>query len=197
MESYARQGGTATPDPPQSAALQSGIILEVVRTVDRWYVQIQNLARSVGLLGSGREAIEEVDENSLRYAVFADLADEGWPGFRMVIPPEATLSHTTGGVFYRGAHYRSEVPPEELVVRYKAALADAGLRYQSRDDLREDFLRTVDLGGDVRIRIARMRGERTAISIGQYRDHSNVEAAIKEAVSRMSAQDDDPGSVNP
>lgn len=194
MESQAPPGGTTTPGPhpPRADTLQSEIIFGVVRTIDRWYVQMQNLARSVGLLGSGREAITEVDEDSLRYAVFADLSDEGWPGFRMVIPPEATLSHTTASVFYRGAHYRSEVPPEELVVRYKATLADAGLRYQSRDDPREDFLRTVDLGGDVRIRIARGRGGRTAISIGQYRDNSNVEAAIREAVSRMNARDDDP-----
>lgn len=198
VEPFSRRSGTEAPDPQEADPLRSEIMLKVVRTVDRWYVQVQNLARSVGLLGSGREAIEEVDEDALRYAVFPDLADEGWPGFRMVIPPGATLSHTTASVFYRGAHYRSEVPPEELLVRYKATLADAGLRYQSRDDLREDFLRTADLGGDVRIRIARARRGRTAVSIGQYRDHSNVEAAINEAVSRMSEQDDDPSdSVHP
>ncbi len=74
---------------------------------------------------------------------------------------------------------------EELVVRYKAALVDAGLRYQSRDDPMEDFLRTGDLGGDVRIRIAPTRRGRTTISIGQYRARSNVEAAIREAVRRV------------
>ena len=75
----------------------------------------------------------------------------------MVIPPEATLSHTTSGVFYRGVHHRSHLVREELVVRYKAALVDAGLRYESGDDPMEDFLRMGDLGGDVRIRIARTR----------------------------------------
>jgi hypothetical protein len=116
---------------------------------------------------------------------FPDLGDEGWPGFRMALPPEATFSHATSGAFYRGAHYRTDLVREELVVRYKAALADAGLRFQARDDPVEDFLRTGDLGGDVRIRITRTRSGTTTISIGQYRDRSRVEAALREAAERM------------
>ena len=143
-----------------------------------------------GLLGSGREAIHEVEEDDHRFAVFPDLSDEGWPEFRMMLPPEAVLSHTTAGVFYRGAHYRSDLIREELVVRYKAGLADAGLHYESVDDPTEDFLRTRDLGGDVRIRIARARGSGTAISIGQYRDPSIVDAAIGRVARRMRSSGD-------
>ena len=182
-------GTTASDDPPTTQGIEAEIILRVVQTVDRWYLGVQDLARSVGILGSGRESIQEHEDEGLRYAEFPDLSDEGWPGFRMVIPPEATLSHTTAGVFYRGAHYHSDLVREELVVRYKAALADAGLRYQSRDDPMEDFLRTSDLGGDVRIRITRTRRGRTTISIGQHRDRSNVEAAIREAATRMRSTD--------
>jgi hypothetical protein len=157
------------------------------------------VARAVGILGSGRESIQESEVESLRYADFPDLADESWPGFSMVLPPLATFSHATSGVFYRGAHYRSDLVREELVVRYKAALLDAGLRYESRDDPVEDFLRTGDLGGDVRIRIARTRRGRTTISIGQYRDRATVETAIREATERMRSNETDrdpPGSVD-
>ena len=156
-----------------------------MQTVDRWYVGVQDVARSVGILGSGRESIQESEEDGLRYAEFPDLEDEGWPGFRMVLPPEAAFSHATSGVFYRGAHYRTDLVREELVVRYKAALADAGLRYQSRDGPKDDFLRTGDLGGDVRIRITRSRRGCTTVSTGQYRDRERVEAAIREAAERM------------
>jgi len=117
----------------------------------------------------------------------------------MVLPPEAIFGHATSGVFYRGAHYHSDLVREELVVRYKAALVDAGLRYQSRDDPLEDFLRTGDLGDDVRIRITRTRRGRTTISIEQYRDRSNVEAAIREATGRMrfeNVEEDPPASVD-
>ena len=190
-------GGTTASDPSPSHGIESEIILRVVQTVDRWYIGVQDIARSVGILGSGRESVQESEAGGLRYAEFPDLSDEGWPGFRMIIPLEADLSHTTAGVFYRGAHYSSELVREELVVRYKAALADAGLRYESRDDPREDFLRTGDLGGDVRINIARTRHGRTMVSIGQYRDRSNVEVAIREVATRMKSsegEEDPPGT---
>lgn len=185
MEHESQSSGTTATDASPAHGIEAEIILRIVQTVDRWYVGVQNLARSVGILGSGRESIQDYEAEGLRYTEFPDLSDEGWPGFRMVIPTEAILSHATSGVFYRGAHYRSHLVREELVVRYKAALVDAGLRYQSRDDPMEDFLRTSDLGGDVRIRIARTRRGRTTISIGQYRARSNVEAAIREAARRM------------
>jgi hypothetical protein len=80
----------------------------------------------------------------------------------MVLPDEASFSHAISGAFYRGAHYRSDLVREELAARYKAALMDAGLRY----DPVEDFLRTGDLGGDVIIRVTRSRRGGTTISIG-------------------------------
>jgi hypothetical protein len=185
LEPESRSGGATAPDPPSAPSIEAEILLQVVRTVDRWYVGVQDLARSVGILGSGRESIREYEAEGLRYAEFPDLDDEGWPGFRMVLPSEATFSHATSGVFYRGAHFRSDLVREELVVRYKAALLDDGLRYESRDDPVEDFLRTGDLGGDVRIRITGSRRGHTTISIGQYRDRANVEAAIRKAAERM------------
>ncbi len=160
---------------------------------------LQDVARSAGILGSGRESIQESETDGIRYAEFPDLADEGWPGFRMALPPEATFSHATSGAFYRGAHFHSDLVREELVVRYKAAVLDAGLRYQSRDDPKDDFIRTGDLGGDVRIRVSRTRRGRTTISIGQYRDRDKVEAAILEAAARIrwGESDEDPsGSVD-
>jgi hypothetical protein len=169
--------------------IEAEILLRLVQTVDRWYVGVQDVARSFGILGSGRESVQEVEEDGgLRYVEFPDLADEGWPGFRMVLPDEASFSHATSGAFYRGAHYRSDLVREELVVRYKAALMDAGLRYESRDDPVEDFLRTGDLGGDVRIRVTRSRRGGTTISIGQYRERGRVEAALRDAAGSMRSE---------
>ena len=113
----------------------------------------------------------------------------------MVLPDEASFSHAISGAFHRGAHYRSDLVREELAVRYKAALMDAGLRYESRDDPVEDFLRTGDLGGDVRIRVTRSRRGGTTISIGQYRDRERVEAALREAAGSIRSEDP-PGSVD-
>jgi hypothetical protein len=113
----------------------------------------------------------------------------------MVLPAEASFSHAISGAFHRGAHYRSDLVREELAVRYKAALMDAGLRYESRDDPVEDFLRTGDLGGDVRIRVTQSRRGGTTISIGQYRDRERVEAALREAAGSIRSEDP-PGSVD-
>ena len=180
MEPYSESSGTTASDRPPSRGLEAELVLRLVQTVDRWYVGMQDVARPLGILGSGRESIQESEADGL-----------------MMLTPEATFSHATSGAFCRGAHYRSDLVREELVVRYKAALLDAGLSYESRDDPKEDFLRTGGLGADVRIRISRTRAGWTTISIGQYRDRARVEGAIREAAERMKRGDGDPdGSVD-
>jgi hypothetical protein len=164
--------------------IETRFTMQIFRTVDRWYVRMLNLAKSTGFLGSGRETVAHVTEGDRHYVEFPDLADEGWPAFRFPVPAEAILSHATSGMFYRGAHYLSPIGSEELALRYKAALAEAGIMFEARDERRDEFLRTFDLGGDVRLRIGRPRKGRTPISIGQYRDTGSVEDSIRRATER-------------
>jgi hypothetical protein len=160
---------------------ESRLTLGVFRTFDRWYVRLLNAAKTWGILGSGREAVSEETDGTTRSVVFPDLSDEGWPGFKMTLPAEARLSHTSSGMFYRGAHYLSSLAPEELATRYRAALEDTGIGFEAREDHLDEFIRTTDLGGDVRIRIGGRRKGLTPISIGQYRDPARVTAAVQEA----------------
>jgi hypothetical protein len=164
--------------------IETRFTLRIFRTVDRWYVRLLNLAKSSGFLGSGRETVNQVSEDDRNFVEFPDLSDEGWPTFRFPVPSEATLSHTTSGMFYRGAHFLSPILPEELALRYKAALSESGINFEARDEFLDEFIRTFDLGGDVRLRIGRHRKGRTPISIGQYRDTGSVEDSIRKATER-------------
>ena len=40
--------------------IEAEILLRLVQTVDRWYVGVQDITRSFGILGSGRESVQEV-----------------------------------------------------------------------------------------------------------------------------------------
>ena len=164
--------------------IETRFTLQIFRTVDRWYVRLQNVAKAAGFLGSGRETVNEVTEGDRHYVEFPDLENEGWPGFRFPVPAEATLSHTTSGMFYRGAHYLSPIGPEELALRYKAALAESAIDFEARDDRLDEFIRTFALGGDVRLRIGGQRRGHTPISIGQYRNTGAVEESIRRASER-------------
>ncbi len=162
------------------------VALGVVRTLDRWYVELLEMAKSLGILGSGRESIRE-SENSDggRWVEFPDLAEEGWPEFRIKIPHDAEFGYATSSVLFRGVQYRSAVVPEELLVAFKGALAEAGAEYEAREDHLDDYLRTTDLGGDVRIRVSPHKDGRTRISIGQYRSGRRVGEALSAIAARF------------
>ena len=49
----------------------------------------------------------------------------------------------------------------------------------------DDYLRTTDLGGDVRIRVSPHKDGRTRISIGQYRSGRRVERALRAIAARF------------
>ena len=166
---------------------EADVTLSVVRTLDRWYVELLDMAKSLGILGSGRESIRE-SENSDggRWVEFPDLTEEGWPNFRIAIPHDAEFAYATSSVLYRGVQYDSAVGPEELLVAFKGALAEAGAEYEAREDHLDDYLRTTDLGGDVRIRVGPHEGGRTRISIGQYRSGRRVEEALSAIAARFS-----------
>jgi hypothetical protein len=162
------------------------VVLGVVRTLDRWYVELLEIAKSLGLLGSGRESIRETkDSNGERWVVFPDLAGEGWPEFTIAIPRDAEFVYATSSVLYRGVDYKSEIGAEELLVAFKGALAEAGAEYEARDDHLDDYLRTTDLGGDVRIRVSPQKDGRTRFSVGQYRDGHRVENALRAISARF------------
>jgi hypothetical protein len=162
------------------------VVLGVVRTLDRWYVELLEIAKSLGLLGSGCESIRETkDSNGERWVVFPDLAGEGWPEFTIAIPRDADFVYATSSVLYRGVDYQSEIGAEELLVAFKGALAEAGAEYEARDDHLNDYLRTTDLGGDVRIRVSPQKDGRTRFSVGQYRDGHRVENALRAISARF------------
>lgn len=171
-------GGTG-PEAPGTRG-EADLALGVVRTLDRWYVELLDMAKSLGILGSGRESIRESeDAGGGRWVEFPDLAEEGWPNFRIAIPHDAEFGHATSSILYRGVQYRSSLGPEEILVAFKGALAEAGAEYEARDDHLDDYLRTTDLGGDVRIRVSPHTDGHTLISIGQYRSGSRVEGSLR------------------
>ena len=173
------------PDTP-GALGEADVTLSVVRTLDRWYVELLDMAKSLGILGSGRESIRESENaDGGRWVEFPDLAEEGWPEFRIAIPHDAEFGYATSSVLYRGVQYNSAVVPEELLVAFKGALAEAGAEYEAREDHLDDYLRTTDLGGDVRIRVSPHEDGRTQISIGQYRSGRRVEEALSAIVARF------------
>ncbi|MCH7562187.1 MAG: hypothetical protein IH968_00065 [Gemmatimonadetes bacterium] len=179
--------GPAGTGPDTTGTLgEADITLSIVRTLDRWYVELLDMAKSLGILGSGRESIRE-SENSDggRWVEFPDLAEEGWPNFRIAIPHDAEFAYATSSVLYRGVQYNSAVGPEELLVAFKGALAEAGAEYEAREDHLDDYLRTTDLGGDVRIRVSPHEDGRTRISIGQYRSSRRVEGALRTIAARF------------
>ncbi len=144
------------------------------------------MAKSLGILGSGRESIRESeDADGGRWVEFPDLAEEGWPEFRVAIPHDAEFGYATSSVLYRGVQYESAIGPEELLVAFKGALEEAGAEYEARDDHLDDYLRTTDLGGDVRIRVSPHKDGRTRISIGQYRSGRRVEEALRAIAARF------------
>ncbi len=162
------------------------VALSVVRTLDRWYVELLDMAKSLGILGSGRESIRESeDADGGRWVEFPDLAEEGWPEFRVAIPHDAEFGYATSSVLYRGVQYESAIGPEELLVAFKGALEEAGAEYEAREDHLDDYLRTTDLGGDVRIRVSPHKDGRTRISIGQYRSGRRVEEALRAITARF------------
>ncbi|MFV2006457.1 MAG: hypothetical protein ACC667_03380 [Longimicrobiales bacterium] len=162
------------------------VVLGVVRTLDRWYVELLDIAKSLGILGSGRESIRESeDSDGGRWVEFPDLSEEGWPEFTIAIPRDAEFVYATSSVIYRGVNYRSAIGPEELLVAFKGALAEAGAEYQAREDHMDDYLRTTDLGGDVRIRVSPHKDGRTRISVGQYRSGRRVERALRAIAARF------------
>ncbi len=173
-----RPAGTG-PEAPGTFG-DADVALSVVRTLDRWYVELLDMAKSLGILGSGRESIRESDNSDGgRWVEFPDLAEEGWPEFRIKIPHDAEFGYATSSVLFRGVQYNSAVVPEELLVAFKGALAEAGAEYEAREDHLDDYLRTTDLGGDVRIHVSPHKDGRTRIAIGQYRSARRVEEALR------------------
>lgn len=172
--------GTGGTGPEATGTLgEAGLALSVVRALDRRYVELLDIAKSLGILGSGRESVRESeDAGGGRWVEFPDLAEEGWPDFRIAIPHDADFGHATSSMLYRGVRYTSSISPEELLVAFKGALAEAGAEYEARNDHLDDYLRTTDLGGDVRIRVSPHNDGRTRISIGQYRSGRRVEGAL-------------------
>jgi len=170
--------------------IETRFTLQVFRTVDRWYIRLQNLAKAQGLLASGREAVRIARDGDRRWVVFPGLSEEGWPPFRVPLPGEAVLSPTTAGMFYRGAHFLCRLPPEELGSRYRVALAESGIEFETRESRLDEYIRTTDLGGDVRLRVGRPRGEITPVSIGQYRGTGSVEESLRRAAERREGADD-------
>lgn len=182
-------GGAAASD---TTGLDADVALGVLRTLDRWYIEIQDVARSAGLLSSGRESLDESeDESGDHYIHFPDLADEGWPRFSMAVPRDGVFSHATSGVFYRGVQYTSALRPDELLVAYKGFLTELGVEYEARDDHLEDYLRTSAFGGDVRIRI-RPDEAGSRVAIGQYRAPSAVRRALHGVARYLGRNTDDP-----
>ena len=53
VEHESPSGGTTASDPSPNHGFEAEIILRIVQTLDRWYLGVQNLARSVGILGFG------------------------------------------------------------------------------------------------------------------------------------------------
>ncbi len=74
MEHESPSGGTTASDPSPNHGFEAEIILRIVQTLDRWYLGVQNLARSVGILGSGRESIQDYEAEGLGYTEFPDLS---------------------------------------------------------------------------------------------------------------------------
>ncbi|GMR12494.1 MAG: hypothetical protein BMS9Abin29_0683 [Gemmatimonadota bacterium] len=171
---------------PGTTPGDTDVALGVVRTLDRWYVEILEIAKSLGILGSGRESIRESEDSSGgRCIEFPDLADEGWPEFAIAIPSDAEFGYATSSVLYRGVTYQSALSPEELLVAFKGALTEVGAAYEAKDDRLDDYLRTTDLGGDVRIRLSPHKNGLTRIAIGQYRSGRRVEEALRTIAARF------------
>lgn len=73
----------------------------VLRAVDRTVLAGLNAGKIFGFLGSGRDMVDIVEDPVGPSVGFRDLAGEGWPAFRVPLPPGAVFRWAGAGPLTR------------------------------------------------------------------------------------------------
>ena len=139
----------------------------VLRGVDRTVLAGMNAGKIFGFLGSGRESVD-IDEDPVAPSVgFRDLADEGWPSFRVPLPPGAVFRYAGAGPLTRVGLW--QVPGTRAQIADELERRHGDLRF---DRLRAAWeaelpdnvsLRIVDAGNDDALLMVRQQREPEAI----------------------------------
>jgi hypothetical protein len=87
----------------------------IVRFVDKTSFTFQNVFQIFGFLPDGRELLEVDQTEEGQTVTFSDRTEEGWAGFSLNIPANASLSHATAGFLSRSAIWWVRSDPDAVV----------------------------------------------------------------------------------
>lgn len=155
------------------------VIMDFVRTklfevADSVDVAVRTAGQTFGFLSDERERVEISNLEECTEVRFADLPDEGWPGFVVRLPRSAAFSLANSGVLTRSALFRSWTPLDQL----EAELAAAGLE---RPTSESSWKLHLDRG--VTLKVAAATGK-SLFAVSQRRDPDWMVASMKEHVRR-------------
>lgn len=147
---------------------------KLLEVVDSAGGAFRTAAQSFGFLSDERETVEVSNLEDCTEVRFADLSDEGWPGFTVRLPRSAAFSLANSSVLTRSALFRSPASLGQL----EAELAAAGLERPSSESSW-----ALDLDHDVTLKVAIGTGK-SLFAITQRRDPDSLAASVEKHVQR-------------
>jgi hypothetical protein len=146
----------------------------VLKFFDKTSFALQNAGQTFGFLPDGRELVQISEVATGLTVTFSDRADEGWPGFSLSIPPEASFSHATMGILTRTGFW--DVPLAPKAVADHLANNNHGFPAPDRSSASG---RSFSLNDDVEVKVAGSRQRGSFLVVKQTRDADSIEDAIR------------------
>jgi hypothetical protein len=87
----------------------------IVQLADEASFLVQHVCQTFGFLPDGRELVKVSESNAGLTAAFLDRSDEGWLGFTLNLPADASFSHATIGILSRSAFWWVRLSPKAVV----------------------------------------------------------------------------------
>lgn len=155
------------------------ISTSLVHFIDRASFTLQNAFQTFGFLPDGRELVEITDAGAGQRVTFSDHSDEGWEGFSLNVPGEASFTHALQGVLRREAYWWIPLPAQ--------AVAAHLLEYNelaSSPDIPIGKSGSFPLSRNAKAQILGIRDGASVLVVSQVRNPENLREAVKARSAR-------------
>ena len=133
-----------------------------------------------GFLGSDRERVEIHLGDEGDVARFSDLAEEGWPGFDVPLPEDASFGYANASILSRIAIWHVPVGVATVVRELEERAPE--LRFVESSD----GTLAAELAGGITVRLAKLKGA-TMLAVKQERTAESIADVIRSRTPSWSA----------
>jgi hypothetical protein len=146
----------------------------IAQIADKVSWAFQNAFQTFGFLPDGRELVELSETDAGTTATFSDRSDEGWPGFSVNIPKEATFHQANMSFLGRRAQWVVAMAPK-AVVDHLTVHNDGFPEPDRRPGGGWNFV----LDGGVEVGVATPPRGYVLLAVKQARDPDSIEDVIR------------------